>query len=102
VRKDDPKGKQYAAKLTRHGKNKLFDIEIDILRRLNHPRIANLVDSYKGGRYSSSVMIMELIPGGTLKENFAKLMKNPDKAEVRATMLSWFKQTNEGLAYIHS
>ena len=102
MRKDDPKGKQYAAKMTRHGMNKLFDNEIDILRRLNHPRIANLVDSYIGGRYSSSVMIMELIPGEPLFKHYEKLIKNPDQAVVRATMFSWFKQATEALAYIHS
>jgi len=45
---------------------------------------------------------MELIPGEDLMKNYEKLIKNPDQAEVRATMFRWFKQATEALAYIHS
>jgi len=73
-----------------------------MMKMLKHPKLANLVDSYIGGHYSSSVIVMDLIPGVHLGKNFGKLMKNPDKDVVRATMLGWFKQTTEALAYLHS
>lgn len=48
VRRDDPKGKQYAVKQTRHGFNFMVVEEIEIMKLLDHPRIPKLVVAYPG------------------------------------------------------
>jgi len=50
VRRDDPDGEQFAAKLSRHGFYEQQS-EIDMLKYLDHPRITRLVDSYYGSYF---------------------------------------------------
>jgi len=88
--------------MIRHGFNDSFAHEIKMMKKLQHPKVANLVDSYQGGHFSSTVMVMDLISGENLGKNYRKLKNNPDKTVVRETMLSWFKQCTEALAYLHS
>jgi len=103
VRRDDPNGEQYAAKLSRHG---FYDqqTEIDMLKHLDHPRITRLVDSFYGSYFQSTVMVLNLIKGKTFCEERKAICKEPGNNGFmpRETLIDWMKQMSEIMMYMHS
>lgn len=77
-------GNKYAAKIIKHSHYKLdlkiFRKEIEMLSKLKHPNIVNLIESHEsidyvkkdGTSYKVVVIILELISGGELFEYVAE------------------------------
>ena len=90
VKRDDPNGQQFAAKMFRRGFNSDGDAEIECSNHLDHPRITKVVDSYIGDRSSSAVMVMRLMPGKDLRsEAESRLDKVERKMFPKETMFDW-------------
>jgi len=80
---DSDTDKYVAVKIIKHSHPKLniktIKKEIEILQKLNHPNIVNLIDFYENATYvkknektySAVAIIMELVPGGELFEYLA-------------------------------
>ena len=66
VRRDDPKAEHFAAKMTRRGFNDSILPELEVGKYLNHPKITKVVESFSGSLNESTVMVMNILPGGTL------------------------------------
>lgn len=61
VKRGEDNGKQYAAKLYRHGFHEEAERELKIKEQLDHPGIPKLIDYFPGGWFTSSVIVMELV-----------------------------------------
>jgi len=92
VRKDDPQGQIYAAKLFRYGFHDDGNHEISIMKVLHHPRVSNMIDSYPGDESSSAVIVMVIIKGNVLREGAKKLRKSGKSLpEQKAMVINWFR-----------
>jgi len=90
VKRDDPNGQQFAAKMFRRGFNGAADAELECAKYLDHPRITKVFDSYIGDRSSSTVMVMGLMQGKDLRsEAESRLEKVERKMFPKETMFDW-------------
>lgn len=73
-----------------------FTKEIDLLRKLKHPRIAGLVLPFqeRGNYY----FVMEFVPGRSLE----KILEDANSPLPEDKVLAWGMQVCEALSYIHS
>ena len=77
VLREDPEGKEFVAKMFRHGFNGSAIPEADVLRRLDHPRITKIRDGFVGGWFSCTVIVMDFIPGKTLNTISKQIRTQP-------------------------
>ena len=73
-----------------------FTKEIDLLRKLKHPRIAGLVLPFqeRGNYY----FVMEFVPGHSLE----KILEDANSSLLEDKVLAWGMQVCEALSYIHA
>lgn len=86
--------KSVIEKYTNHARN-----EVDILSKLNHRRVINIIDNIQLG--SSMLLILEHANGGNLAKMIQSLIKNQTKQN---TSIAWsvLSQISDALYYIHS
>eukprot|EP00915_Cephaloidophora_sp_WS-2016_P003395 GHVH01004547.1.p1 GENE.GHVH01004547.1~~GHVH01004547.1.p1 ORF type:complete len:686 (+),score=76.45 GHVH01004547.1:47-2104(+) len=72
----------------------LVQMEIDLIKRLNHPNILRLVETYTNGYVVN--IITEYCAGGQLFERLA-----PGKAVTEGMVSQWFRQITSALSYLH-
>merc|ERR1739838_51906 len=72
----------------------LVQMEIDLMKRLNHPNILRLVETYTNGYVVN--IITEYCAGGQLFERL-----QPGKAVTEAEVAQWIRQVTSALAYLH-
>jgi serine/threonine-protein kinase len=104
VLREDPEGKEFVAKMFRHGFNGSAIPEADVLRRLDHPRITKIRDGFVGGWFSCTVIVMDFIPGKTLNTISKQIRTQPQNEGFlpKEKVFDWLEQISELLAYVHS
>jgi hypothetical protein len=77
VKRDDPKGEQFAAKLIKHGANDSAIPELECGKLLDHPNITKVLESFIGSEYEGTVMVMNILPGNNLADaHYEKFYKD--------------------------
>lgn len=103
VRRDDPKGEEFAAKQFRRGFDDASFAEIESTKNLDHPRVTKVVEVFKGDNASSLVMVMKLMPGKDLRSEAGRIIANLNgKMFPKEILVDWLSQVSELLAYCNS
>jgi hypothetical protein len=66
VKRDDPNGQVFAAKMFRRGYNGAAAAEIESGEHLDHPRVSKVYETFVGDDSSSTVLILRLMMGQEL------------------------------------
>jgi len=74
-------------------------VEVDLLRRLNHPNIVRYVDSFLSKNKESLCICMEYCDGGDLASQIKAARRNLFS---ESKILHWFVQLALGLHYMHT
>ena len=78
-------------------------MEVDLLRRLNHPNIVRYLDSFSSSRGESLCIAMEYCDGGDLASQITNQSKNNRRQLFGENkILHWFVQMTLGLHYMHT
>ncbi len=88
----------HTARLSDWKSFELFEREIKILRRLDHPRIPNYVDDAKLGDDASSglALVQEFVDGYSLSE-----VVSGERSMDEGKLVRWFAEVLEVLVYLH-
>jgi len=103
VKRDDPNGEVFAAKMFRRGFNVAAMPEIESGKYLDHPRVTRVYETFVGDDLSSTVMVMRLMKGQELKVKALALKDSLNgKMIPKEIMFDWLTQCSELLAYCNS
>jgi NIMA (never in mitosis gene a)-related kinase len=103
VKRDDPNGEVFAAKLCRRGHNGAAKPEIECGKYLDHPRVTRVYESFVGDETSSTVMVMRLMKGQELGKKALAIMEGLNgQMFPKEILFDWLIQCSEVMAYINS
>jgi len=103
VKRDDPNGEVFAAKMFRRGYNNAANPEIESGKYLDHPRVTRVYETFVGDDSSSTVMVMRLMKGQNLDTKIRAMRKDLNgKMFPKEILFDYLIQCSELMAYINS
>jgi serine/threonine protein kinase len=103
VKRDDPNGEVFAAKMFRRGFNNSANPEIESGKYLDHPRVTRVYETFVGDDSSSTVIVMRLMKGQDMKHKISTMVKDLNgKMFPKEILFDWLIQCSELMVYINS